>query len=62
MLTVAVRGPLAAKTWALAEGTGMSLAKLLGDMLFVYEGEMQGGYEAGTSLARWRESAAGSEA
>jgi len=62
MLTVAIRGPLAAKMRELAEATGMSLAKLLGDMVLVYEGETQGGYEPGTSLARWRESAVGTEA
>ncbi|MBN1460048.1 MAG: hypothetical protein JXA57_10945 [Armatimonadetes bacterium] len=59
MLTVAIRGPLAANMRGLAESTGMSLAKLLGDMLLVYEGKVQDGYEPGTSLARWRESAAG---
>jgi hypothetical protein len=62
MLTVAIRGPLAAKMRELAETTGMSLAKLLGDMVLAYEGEVQGGYEPGTSLARWREQAGGSEA
>ena len=62
MLTVAVRGPVAAKMRQLAETTGISLAKLLGDMLLVYEAQMQDGYEPGTSLAQWRESTAGSEA
>ena len=62
MLTVAIRGPLAAKMRELAETTGMSLTKLLGDMVLVYEGEIPDGYEPGTSLARWRESAVGSEA
>ena len=38
MLTVAIRGPLAAKMRGLAQSTGMSLAKLLGDMVLVYEG------------------------
>jgi hypothetical protein len=57
MVTIAVRGPLAAKVRELAEATGLSLAKLLGDMALVYEGEMQGGYEPGTRLARWREQA-----
>jgi len=52
MVTVAIRGPLAAKMRELAETTGMSLAKLLGDMLLVYEGQVQSGYEPGTSLAR----------
>ncbi len=31
----------------------MSLAKLLCDMLLVYEGEVQGGYEPGTTLPNW---------
>jgi len=62
MVTVAVRGPLAAKMRQLAETTGMSLAKLLGDMVLAYEGEVQGGYEPGTCLARWREQTGGSEA
>ena len=53
MLTVAIRGPLAAKMRELAETTGMSLAKLLGDMVLVYEGQRSAGYEAGTSLANW---------
>lgn len=47
VLTVAIRGPLAAKMRELAETTGMSLAKLLGDMVLAYEGEMN----AGTSRA-----------
>jgi hypothetical protein len=62
MLTVAIRGPLAAKMRELAETTGMSLAKLLGDMLLAYEDQVQGGYEPGTCLARWREQTGGSEA
>ena len=55
MLTVAIRGALAEKMRALAETTGMSLAKLLGDMMLAYEGEVDGGYEAGTCLARWQQ-------
>jgi len=55
MVTIAVRGPLAAKMRQLAESTGMSLAKLLGDMVLVYDERGQGGYEPGASLARWRE-------
>ena len=62
MLTVAIRGPLAAKMRELAERAGMSLAKLLGDMVLAYEGEVQGGYEPGTCLAQWRERTGGSEA
>lgn len=57
MLTVAIRGPRAAKMRGLAESAGLSLAKLVGDMVLIYEGQMQGGYEPGTSLVQWRESA-----
>jgi hypothetical protein len=59
MLTVAIRGPLARKMRELAQAAGMSLAKLLGDMVLVYEGEMQGGYQAGTCLGRWPSEAGG---
>jgi len=59
MLAVAVRGPLAAKTGALSESHTLSLAKLLGDMLLLYGRQVQGGYEPGTSLARWREQTGG---
>jgi hypothetical protein len=62
MLTVALRGPLAAKMRELAETTGMSLAKLLGDMVLAYEGQVQGGYQPGTCLGRRREQTGGSEA
>jgi len=62
LLTVAIRGHFAARMRALSESTGMSLARLLGDMVLAYEGEMQGGYKPGTSLARWRERTGGSEA
>ena len=55
MLTVAIRGPLAAKMRQLAETTSMSLARLLGDMVLAYEGEVGAGYEPGTLLAGWRE-------
>ena len=57
MLTVAIRGPLAVKMRELAESTGMSLAKPLGDMVLVYEGEVDARYEAGTCLREWSESA-----
>jgi len=53
MLTVAIRGPLAAKMRDLSETTGMSLAKLLQDALLVYGGQVATGYEPGTSLADW---------
>ena len=47
MLTVAIRGLLAAKMRELAETAGMSLAKLLGDIVLVYEGEVDDGAVAG---------------
>ena len=53
MLTVAIRGPLAAKMRQLAETTGMSLAKLLQDSILVYGNQVAAGYEPGTSLAEW---------
>ena len=56
MLTVAIRGPLAAKMRGLAETTGMSLAKLLGDMILVYEGQARGGYELGSRLRQQQRS------
>ena len=55
LLTVAIRGHCAERMGALSESSGMSLAKLLKDVLLVYEGSIDGGYEAGTSLARWQE-------
>ena len=48
MLTVAIRGPLAAKMRQLAETTSMSLARLLGDMALACEGEV------GASMSRGR--------
>ncbi len=50
MVTVAVRGPIAAKMRGMAEQYGMSLAKLVKGMALVYEREVVGGYEAGTCL------------
>ncbi|MFQ6134174.1 MAG: hypothetical protein ACE5R4_19175 [Armatimonadota bacterium] len=55
MLTVAIRGPFADRMRALAESTGMSLAKLLKDALLVYEERIEAGYEPGTSLREWHE-------
>jgi hypothetical protein len=55
MLTVAIRGPLAAKMRGLAESTGMTLAKLLGDMVLIYEADSEAGYESGTRLRQWQE-------
>ncbi|MBN1460006.1 MAG: hypothetical protein JXA57_10735 [Armatimonadetes bacterium] len=50
MVTVAIRGPLADRMRALAENHGMSLSKLLKDAILVYQGQMEAGYEPGTSL------------
>jgi hypothetical protein len=58
MLTVAIRGHFAERMRALSESHGMSLSKILKDALLVYEGDIEGGYEPGTSLRRWQESAA----
>jgi hypothetical protein len=52
-MTAAVRGPVAEKMRAMAERHGMSLAELLQDMVQVYEGEVAGGYDVGTSPANW---------
>ncbi len=49
-LTVAIRGPMAARMRELAERYDMSLARLLKDALLVYEGEVAGGYEPGRCL------------
>jgi hypothetical protein len=35
---------------ALSESHGVSLAKLLADMVLLYEGEVDGGYEIGSCL------------
>jgi hypothetical protein len=61
LLTVAIRGHFASRMRALSESTGMSLANLLKDALLVYEGDIEAGYEPGTSLCRWRESVAEGE-
>ena len=53
MLTVALRGPLAAKMRELAESTSLILSKLLKDAMLVYERDIAAGYEPGTSLADW---------
>ena len=55
MLTVAIRGPLAAKMRQLAETTGMSLAKLLEDMVLIFEREVEAGYEPGACRTAWRQ-------
>jgi hypothetical protein len=59
LLTVAIRGHFAERMRALSESHGMSLAKLLKDILLVYKGQIDAGYEPGTSLQRWQESEAG---
>jgi len=61
LLTVAIRGHFAERMRALSESHGMSLAKLLKDSLLVYEGQIDAGYEPGTSLRRWQENQAESE-
>jgi hypothetical protein len=60
LLTVAIRGEFANKMRALSEGAGMSLAKLLKDALLVYEQKITEGYEAGSTLAQWKEEQSGS--
>jgi hypothetical protein len=40
---------------ALSETHRMSLAKLLKDALLVFEGQIDAGYEPGTSLRGWQE-------
>jgi hypothetical protein len=59
LLTVAIRGHFAERMRALSESHGMSLAKLLKDALLVYEGDIEAGYEPGTSLRGWQESETG---
>ena len=54
-----LRGHFAERMRALSETHGMSLAKLLKDSLLVYEGDIEGGYEPGTSLRGWQESQTG---
>jgi hypothetical protein len=61
LVTVAIRGHFAERMRALSETHGMSLAKLLKDALLVYEGQIDAGYEPGTSLRRWQESQAEGE-
>ena len=61
LVTVAIRGHFAERMRALSETHGMSLAKILKDSLLVYEGQIDAGYEPGTSLRGWQESVAQSE-
>jgi len=61
MLTLAIRGPLAGTMRELADRTGLNLAKLLGDMVLTYSGEVNAGYEPGTSLRQWQENSAATE-
>ena len=61
LLTVAIRGHFAERMRALSESHGMSLAKLLKDTLLVYEGDIEGGYQPGTSLREWQEREAGGQ-
>ena len=53
MLTVAIRGHFGERMRELAETHEMSLSKLLKDALLVYGGQVDAGYEPGTSLANW---------
>ena len=55
LTTVAIRGHFAERMRALSETHGLSLAKLLKDTLLVYEGQIDAGYEPGTSLRQWQE-------
>jgi len=61
LLTVAIRGHFAERMRALSESHGMSLAKLLKDTLLVYEGQIDAGYEPGTSLRSWQQEQAEGE-
>jgi len=61
LVTVAIRGHFAERMRALSETHGMSLAKLLKDALLVYEGQIDAGYEPGTSLRGWQERASEGE-
>jgi len=53
MLTVAIRGHFAERMREMAESHGMSLSNLLKEALLVYGGQVDSGYEPGTSLASW---------
>jgi hypothetical protein len=53
MLTVAIRGHFAERMRELAESHGMSLSKLLKDVILVYERDIAAGYEPGASLSDW---------
>ncbi len=54
LLTVAFRGPLAARFRELAERHQMSLSRLLQDALLSWETNVAAGYEPGTALAQWK--------
>jgi hypothetical protein len=53
MLTVALRGHFAERMRELAASHGMSLSKLLKDAILVYAGQVDAGYEPGSSLTDW---------
>ena len=55
MLTAAIREPFADRMREQAASPGTSLAKLIKDALLVYEGDIEAGYEPGTSLRAWQE-------
>ena len=54
LLTVSFRGPLATRFRALAEESGLTLAKLTQDALLRYQQEVAGGYAPGSALAEWK--------
>jgi len=58
-LTVAIRGHFADQMRELAGTHGMSLSRLLKDVLLVYEAQVAEGHEPGTALAEWTAEQAG---
>jgi hypothetical protein len=54
LLTVAFRGPLAAKFRELAQRHELSLSKLLQDALLHWASSVAAGYQPGTALAEWK--------
>jgi hypothetical protein len=61
MLTVATRDTARGQDARTRRENRAEPAKLLGDMVLSYEGEVDGGYEAGTSLANWTANQTGRE-
>ena len=54
LLTVSFRGPLASQFRALAEESGLTLAKLTQYALLRYQQEVASGYAPGSALAEWK--------